>query len=174
MKKTFPIILSLALLATTALLAGCSKNTTENTKGQLTEVNQSTKAASFSGTEGEAVTIEDSQIAIDTTKLQGTTANYYNTELSDGRTVYFFVVKDKNGTYRAAANACQVCADSKAGFHQEGDQMVCNTCGNGYPLEKIATEKGGCNPVPINPNLKVADSKIIIEQSDIEQIADFF
>ena len=173
MKKSFPIIFSLALLVTTALLAGCTK-ADQNTKGQLTEINESPVATEFSGTEGKTVNIESGQIKIDSAELQGTTASYYNTELSDGQTVYFFVVKDKNGTYRAAANACQVCADSKAGFHQEGNQMVCNTCGNGYPLEKIATEKGGCNPVPINPDLKIADSKIIIEQSDIEQIAEFF
>ncbi|MFH2104910.1 MAG: DUF2318 domain-containing protein [Parcubacteria group bacterium] len=173
MKKGFFLIFSLVLLITTALLTGCTK-ADQNTKGQLTEINESTVAASFSGTEGEAVSAENGQIEIDSSKLQGTTANFYNTKSTSGKTIYFFVVKDKNGTYRAAANACQVCADSKAGFRQEDNQMVCNTCGNGYPLEKIATEKGGCNPAPINPNLKVADSKIIIEQSDIEQVSEYF
>jgi len=173
MKKVFLLIFSLVLLITTALLTGCTK-ADQNTKGQLTEINESTVATEFSGTEGEAVSTENGQVAIAATKLSGTTANYYNTELSSGKTIYFFVVKDKNGTYRAAANACQVCADSKAGFRQEGNQMVCNTCGNGYAIEKIATEKGGCNPAPINPDLKVTDDKIIIEQSDIEQVSEYF
>ncbi|NIQ15684.1 MAG: DUF2318 domain-containing protein, partial [Candidatus Dadabacteria bacterium] len=101
-------------------------------------------------------------------------AHYYNTELSSGKIIYFFVVKDKDGIYRAAANACQVCFDARMGFDQEGDFMVCNTCGNKYPLEKIATEKGGCNPGPINPDLEVKDGQIIIEESDLEEVAEFF
>ena len=52
--------------------------------------------------------------------------------------------------------------------------MICNTCGNAYPMEKIATEKGGCNPGPINPNLAIKEDNIIINQSDITQVIDLF
>ena len=100
-------------------------------------------------------------------------AHYYNVEL-DGELIYFFVVKDKNGIYRAAGNACQVCADAKMGFIQEGNYMVCNTCGNKYPLEKIATEKGGCNPVPVNPSLKIVGGKLIIEKTDLQELKGYF
>ncbi|MFH1385459.1 MAG: DUF2318 domain-containing protein, partial [Patescibacteria group bacterium] len=101
-------------------------------------------------------------------------ARFYNVIMPNGKTIYFFVVKDKNGIYRAAANACAVCFKTYTGFRQEGDEIVCNNCGNRYPIEKIATEKGGCNPGPINSNLEVKNGQIIIEQADIEQVADLF
>lgn len=128
----------------------------------------------FDGDKGETVSLVNGQISLDANIFNDGLAHFYNTQLSNGKTVFFFVVKDSNGIYRAAANACQVCYDSRMGFRQEGDYMVCNTCGNKYPLARIATEKGGCNPGPINPNLQVAGGKVIIKQSDIEQIASFF
>lgn len=106
--------------------------------------------------------------------FNGNLAHYYNTKLPNGKTIYFFVVKDKDGIYRAAANACQVCFDARIGFRQKGDFMVCSTCNNKYPLSKISTEKGGCNPGPINPNLEVKNNQIIIQQSDLEKVADLF
>lgn len=128
----------------------------------------------FSGEEGERVTLVNGRLELDKATFNGALANYYNVELPSGKTVYFFVLRDREGVYRAAANACQVCFDARMGFRQEGDYMVCNTCGNRYPLEKIATEKGGCNPGPINPNLEVQDRKVIIEQVDLEDVAWFF
>lgn len=134
----------------------------------------------FNGEKGENLTLTDNKIDTDnkieleTATFKGNEANFYNVELQSGKIVYFFVVKDKKGNYRAAANACQVCFDERKGFHQDGDYMVCNTCRSKYPLSKIATEKGGCNPGPINPNLEVQGSKIIIEQADLEEVAFFF
>ena len=128
----------------------------------------------FSGEEGEAVDLLDGRVSIIADMFDNNLARYYHTELPSGKITYFFVVKDKDGVYRAAANACQVCYDARMGFRQEGDFMVCNTCGNKYPLVKIATEKGGCNPGPINPNLEVRDGKIFIKQSDLEQVSNFF
>lgn len=128
----------------------------------------------FSGENGENVSLINRQISLTANTFDDNLAHYYNTNLPNGKTVYFFVVKDKKGIYRAAANACQVCFDSRMGFRQQGDFMVCNTCGNKYPLEKIATEKGGCNPGPINPDLEVKDGKITIKQAELEEVAEFF
>ena len=137
------------------------------------EENQSSNTE-FIGENGEQVSLVDGQVELDAEVFVDNLVHYYNIELADGKTVYFFVVKDRNGVYRAAANACQVCFDARMGFRQEGDFMVCNTCGNKYPLDKIATEKGGCNPGPINPDLKVENGKIIIKQSELEEVAGFF
>jgi len=41
-------------------------------------------------------------------------------------------------------------------------------------MEKIATEKGGCNPAPISPNLELKDGKIIVKQSELEGVAGLF
>lgn len=137
------------------------------------EENQSLSQG-FKGEQGALVVLTDGQLILGAEALDDGFVRYYNTKLSSGKIVYFFVIKDKAGIYRAAANACQVCFDARMGFSQEGDFMVCNTCGNKYSLEKIATEKGGCNPGPINPNLKVKNGKITINQSELEQITDLF
>lgn len=132
------------------------------------------KQSNFAGVEGQAASLQNDQILLDQGVFDDGLAHFYNTELADGKTVYFFVLKDKKGVYRAAANACQVCHDSQMGFRQQGDYMVCQTCGNVYPLEKIATEKGGCNPGPINPDLQVETGKVVIRKSDIEEISNLF
>lgn len=142
--------------------------------GCTEEENQSLSEVEFIGENGEEVSLIDGQSELDVKIFDDNLAHYYHTKLPNGKIIYFFVVKDKAGIYRAAANACQICFDARMGFRQEGDFMVCSTCGNKYPLEKIATEKGGCNPGPINPNLEAEDGKIIIEQSDLKQVAEFF
>lgn len=172
MKKILFLGLALGLIL---VFTGCGDTTeaSSSTKSSVNTSNKSPTVVEFSGKKGTAVTLENGEITLDVNSFTGTTANYYNTELS-GKTVYFFVVRDSNGIYRAAANACQVCADAKMGFTQQGNNMVCNTCGNKYPLEKIATEKGGCNPVPINPSLEVSDEKITILQTDLSNIVSYF
>lgn len=173
MLKKYLFFLSAVLLIIVAFtMSGCTEQaSTDNETNASSETDET--PAKFTGEQGGQVSIKNGQIILDSTVFSSNLVNYYNAELN-GKTVYFFVVKDKNGVYRAAANACQVCHESRTGFTQEGDYMVCNTCGNKYPLEKIATEKGGCNPVPINPNLEEKDNKVVIEQSDLEQIIEFF
>ncbi|MFH1956393.1 MAG: Fe-S-containing protein [Patescibacteria group bacterium] len=142
------------------------------TQNQTPSVVQTEKA--FFGEKGEKVVLENGEVKLEASQFNDNQARFYNVALPDSKIIYFFVVKDKNGIYRAAANACAVCFKTYKGFRQEGNEIVCNNCGNRYPIEKIATEKGGCNPGPINPNLSTQNSQIIIEQSDIEQVADLF
>ncbi len=162
-------LLTFFFIALLLILSGCINEEPASNEESSAETNYSLELE-----EGENISFTDDRIIIDQPILEDGLANFYNLELEDGRTVYFFVLKDKNGVYRAAGNACQVCFDTKTGFHQEDNFMVCNTCGNKYPFEKIATEKGGCNPIPINPNLPIEDGKIIIERADLEQIYEFF
>ena len=116
----------------------------------------------FVGEAGQQVVLENGEINLPADSISDQ-ASFYNASMPSGKTIYFFVLKDKNGIYRAAANACQVCFGARKGFHQEGGEIVCDNCGNRYPIEKIATEKGGCNPGPISPNLEVKDGEIIIQ-----------
>lgn len=113
-------------------------------------------------------------VSLDALPLADGAARFYTVQLPAGSLVNFFVVKDSAGVYRAAAEACQVCYQQRKGFHQEGGEIVCNNCGNRYPLEKIATEKGGCNPGPINPALQAAGGSITISQAELEQVAQLF
>lgn len=142
-------------------------------KGDAPAVQSDFSADSTALTPGDELKLVNDRVTLDLSGL-GAQAHFYHVTLPDGKTVYFFVVKDKTGVIRAAANACQVCFSTKRGFHQEDGWMVCNTCGNRYPLEKIATEKGGCNPVPINPSLKASSGKATLQVADFEPIANYF
>ena len=128
----------------------------------------------FSGEQGEKVVSDNGKLQIEISDIPKGEVRYFNTELTSGKKIYFFIVKDKNGVLRAAANACQVCHASKLGFSLSGNSMECKTCGNKYPLEKISTEKGGCNPGPINPNLKSKNDIVEITEKELEQVADLF
>jgi len=160
------LYLIIALIVTFGLLTGCNPaKTSESTEDPT---------SSFLGTKGEFVALADSQITLPASEISDGKAHFYNTTLPDGDPVYFFAVKSSDGKLRAAANGCQVCGGSLQGFHQEDDFMVCNTCGNKYPLNKIATEKGGCNPAPISPDLEVDGGNISITLAELQDIKQFF
>ena len=128
----------------------------------------------FLGEKGENVNLNNEEIRLATSIFNDNQAHFYNVKMPAGKIIYFFVVKDRNGIYRAAANACVVCFKTYKGFRQEGNEIVCNNCGNRYPVEKIATEKGGCNPGPINPNLEVKSGEVIINKADLDEVLNLF
>jgi hypothetical protein len=95
----------------------------------------------------------------------GNEAKYYEV---DG--IEFFVVRDSSGEIKTAFNACDVCFGAKKGYSQDGDFMVCNNCGNRYPIAGLGVENdfdGGCWPGYL-PN-KIKGEGLIIKKSDIEQ-----
>ena len=53
---------------------------------------------------------------------------------------------------------------------------VCSevACGTRYPVTKIATEKGGCNPVPINANIQSKDGQLVIKEAELAALAKYF
>jgi uncharacterized membrane protein len=68
---------------------------------------------------------------------------------SEGRQLFYFALKSPDGAYRAAFDTCDVCFRTNRGYRQEGDQMVCNNCGQKFACDKIGEVKGGCNPHPL-------------------------
>ena len=85
-------------------------------------------------------------------------------------------VKASDGTIRTAFNTCQVCYGSGRGYYvQEGDEMVCQNCGNRFQLDNIEIIKGGCNPVPIMEENKTDDgTNIVISKDLLEANKDLF
>lgn len=72
-------------------------------------------------------------------------------------------VKANDGTIRTALNTCQVCYDSGRGYYrQEGDELVCQNCGNRFNIDDVEVVRGGCNPVPIMKENKTDDGQNII------------
>ena len=94
-------------------------------------------------------------------------ARYYSID-ANGVEVRFFYLRAGDGKIRVAMDACDVCYDQKKGYRQDGNDMVCNNCGNRYPSDGLGTEniKGGCWPsyLPMN----IVDGKVVIKASDIK------
>ena len=98
-------------------------------------------------------------------------AHYYTYQTEDGF-VEFFVLKSSDGVVRAAFNACDACFPSQKGYRQEGDEMVCNNCGQRFPSVRINEERGGCNPAPLDR--KVIGSDLVIHVDDILSGSGYF
>ncbi len=75
-------------------------------------------------------------------------ARWYDHETGDG-VVSFFVAKGVDGKAKVAFDSCDVCYYSGKGYYQDGDYMVCENCGNRYPIIGLGEENkvsGGCWP----------------------------
>jgi hypothetical protein len=85
-------------------------------------------------------------------------------------------VRAPDGAVRIALNTCQVCWSSGRGWYtQQGDVVVCNNCGNRFPLSRIGIEKGGCNPVPVPAGARTDDAKsIVISKAFLAEAAPLF
>jgi uncharacterized membrane protein len=84
--------------------------------------------------------------------------------------IEYFIVKASNGDIKTAFNACDICYTSKKGYRQEGNDMVCNNCGNHYAISGLGTENlkgGGCWPGYL-PS-EVQGDNIVIKISDLEK-----
>jgi len=91
---------------------------------------------------------------------------------SDGRHLYYFALKSRDGAYRAALDACDVCFQSNRGYRQEGDLMVCNNCGQTFPSNRIGEIKGGCNPHPLAR--RIEGQYLVIGKADIAAGKEYF
>jgi len=84
--------------------------------------------------------------------------------------IKYFVVKASDSSIKTAFDACDVCYRSGKGYRQEGNDMICNNCGNYYPISGLGTENlagGGCWPGYL-PS-EVERENLIIKKSDIEK-----
>ncbi len=80
----------------------------------------------------------------------------------------YFVVKSKKGDIKTAFDACDVCYRSRKGYSQKGGDMVCNNCGNHYPISGLGTTnlRGGCWPGYL-PN-SIQGDYIVLKKSDLD------
>ena len=128
----------------------------------------------FSGEKGQTITLANNQLAISTADFEVNKVKFFNTTLADGKTIYFLVLKDKDGNFRAAANANKQCASFGKGYRQVGDEIECLTCNKKYPLTDFAVAQPDCNPFPINAKLPTKDGQIVINSTELENVASLF
>ena len=87
----------------------------------------------------------------------------------DYQGIKFFVVRAKDGSVKTAFDACDVCYRSKKGYRQDGDDMVCNNCGNHYRISGLGTANlagGGCWPGYLQA--KVEGENLVITKTALE------
>lgn len=99
-------------------------------------------------------------------------AHFYRYTATSGRDVRFFVMRSKDGTVRAALDACTVCFADKRGYRQSGDAMVCNKCSKAFPSNAINDVTGGCNPLPLDRT--VQGDRVIVAAAGLERGAAYF
>lgn len=119
---------------------------------------------------GSVDTVDNFYISI--SKINDGKAHFYKYESNTGKTIRFFVLKSKDGVFRTAFDACDVCYNEKKGYSQQGDYMICNNCGRRFASTLINVEKGGCNPAPLDRTLE--EDYLVIKKSDIEKGAIYF
>src|SRR5215813_13627779 len=110
-------------------------------------------------------------IRISLSDLSGT-AKFFDYKLSDNKPIRFFVIKSSDGVYRAALDACDTCYHAKKGYHQEGDDMICNNCGLHFHSSQINEVHGGCNPVGLPRTIE--GSQLVIKASELESREAYF
>lgn len=106
------------------------------------------------------------EISIPLSDVNDGNAKFFEYTSSSNKPARFFVIKSSDGVYRAAADACDVCYRSKMGYHQEGDDMVCNKCGRHFSSKDVNIITGSCNPDGIPRSVR--GDKLIINIADLD------
>lgn len=139
------VLIALAVTAYSALSHG-------DTEVSVNEERASLSGTDSAGSSAESAISTDSDIVIRSEEI-GSEASYFDYD-ADGTTVEVFAVRASDDTVRLALNTCQVCNGSPyAYFEQDGDEFVCQNCGNHFDAAEVGLESGGCNPVPITEDV---------------------
>ena len=117
------------------------------------------------------VAASGADVKIPVAEISDGQAHFYSYD-AGGTEVKYFVMQSKDGEYRAAFDACDVCYPNKKGYSQDGDQMVCNNCGQRFDSSRINEVKGGCNPSPIDR--KVKGQELVLKTDDLQAGVQYF
>lgn len=114
-----------------------------------------------------AVTAVDDQVRIPLAELAGGEAKFFR-YAAGGQELRFFAMKGSDGVYRAALDSCEVCYAGKRGYKQQGDEMVCNKCGQSFPSALINEVTGGCHPIGLPRTID--GDHLVLRASQIQAI----
>lgn len=99
-------------------------------------------------------------------------ARFYRYMTAAGREIRFFVLRSSDGIVRAAYDACDVCYRERKGYHQSGDNMICNNCGRAFQSVNVNVITGGCNPGPLERTM--AGDQIVITTAALDRGSSYF
>ncbi len=117
------------------------------------------------------VKAENGEVRLALADISDGKAHFYTFQDS-GKSIPFFVLKSSDGKFRAAFDSCDVCFPARKGYHQEGDEMVCNNCGTRFPSISINDVRGGCNPAPLER--QTDGDSLLIRATDLLAGAKYF
>jgi uncharacterized membrane protein len=115
---------------------------------------------------------DTSELRVPIADVAGGRAKFFDYKLANNQQVRFFVVKSSAGDYRAALDACEVCAHAKQGYRQGGDDMICNNCGKKFATALIGKTSGGCHPVALT--LAADGDSLVVKKSELESGGKYF
>jgi len=88
-------------------------------------------------------------------------ARFYSVD-TDGNEMEVIALVASDGSTRIAFNTCQVCYSSGRGYYKiDGDELVCQNCGNRFSGDAVGIENGGCNPIPITEEDRAEQDGVI-------------
>ena len=93
--------------------------------------------------QGARIQAEDGVVQIPLVNI-GPKAIFYQYKTRNNKTVRIFAIKTSDGEYRVGQNACDACYRKKMGYHQEGGDLVCNSCLRRTPSASVDTATDGC------------------------------
>jgi high-affinity iron transporter len=93
---------------------------------------------------------QDNLVRIPLTDLTDSSLHFYSAEVQ-GSVIRFLVIHKPNGDYATALDACQICGPT--GYRQEGQSIICRTCGAAIYIPSIG-ESGGCNPIAVKSHVE--------------------
>lgn len=112
------------------------------------------------------------EIRIPIADLASGKAKFFDYTLSDKTPLRFFAVKSRDGAYRTALDACEVCFHAKKGYQQDGEDMICNNCGRRFAIARIGDLQGGCHPISV-PRAVEGDA-LVVKASELESRGRYF
>jgi high-affinity iron transporter len=108
---------------------------------------------------------QDNLVRIPLADLTDSSLHFYSADVN-GSVIRFLVIHKQNGDYATALDACQICGPS--GYRQEGQSIICRTCGAAIYIPSIG-ESGGCNPIGVKS--RVEGGAVVVDLSAIGDAA---
>ena len=105
------------------------------------------------------LTAQNNEVRIPLSELTDSSLHFYTADVN-GTAIRFLVIHQTNGDYATALDACQICG--RAGYRQEGQNVICRNCGASIYVPSIG-DRGGCNPIPVKS--RVAGGEVIVDLS---------
>ena len=99
------------------------------------------------------LTAQGNQVRIPLSDLTDSSLHFYNADVN-GTAIRFLVIHQINGNYATALDACQICG--RAGYRQDGQNIVCRNCGASIYAPSIG-DRGGCNPIPVKSHIDAGE-----------------